>query len=276
MEIDTSILNINEFENDFDDDFSFDIQKRGQEYYHNGKVLWVSKNKDNEFYAKVNGKNDNQYFVKIIKKGKYDYSYFCTCPCGYTCKHEYAVLMAVQNNEFDNIELLPSIKEVECDIESLIREIPAEKLKEYMLSPIGKDKVCFEMSSFNDYFRSYLPKQSYDYYYNNLYNSILLSNDIELMKNYFDYINSYIVCNDFEDSYIIIKSIVEAYHNTNRLNYNDYLVNYFPKIAMFLRITYRKGSNDLKNEINKWLIYVASKNYYDNLYLEDAIIGIKG
>ena len=96
------------------------------------------------------------------------------------------------------------------------------------------------------------------------------------MKNYFDYINSYIVCNDFEDSYIIIKSIVEAYHNTNRLNYNDYLINYFPKIAMFLRITYRKGSNDLKNEINKWLINVASKNYYDNLYLEDAIIGIKG
>ena len=81
MEIDTNILNTNEFENDFDDDFSFDIQKRGQEYYHNGKVLQVSKNKDNEFYAKVNGKNDNQYFVKIIKKGKYDYSYFCTCPC---------------------------------------------------------------------------------------------------------------------------------------------------------------------------------------------------
>ena len=66
MEIDTNILNANEFENDFDDDFSFDVQKRGQEYYHNEKVLWVSKNKDNEFYAKVNGKNDNQYFVKII------------------------------------------------------------------------------------------------------------------------------------------------------------------------------------------------------------------
>ena len=41
MEIDTNILNANEFENDFDDDFSFDVQKRGQEYYHNGKVLWV-------------------------------------------------------------------------------------------------------------------------------------------------------------------------------------------------------------------------------------------
>ena len=81
MEIDTNILNANEFENDFDDDFSFDVQKRGQDYYHNGNVLWVSKNKDNEFYAKVNGKNDNQYFVKIIKKGKYDYDYMIGIEC---------------------------------------------------------------------------------------------------------------------------------------------------------------------------------------------------
>ena len=44
---------------------------------------------------------------------------------------------------------------------------------------------------------------------------------------------------------------------------------------MFIRIAYRKGNDELKEEIQKWIQKYEEKNYYDDIFLEDMIIGIK-
>ena len=48
----------------------------------------------------------------------------------------------------------------------------------------------------------------------------------------------------------------------------------FPVISMYLRVIYRKCDNNLKEKMNSWIEELQKNNYYNNLFLEDAIIMI--
>lgn len=94
---------------DIDQYFSFEILRRGYDYYKKGKVKEIVKLKDGVI-AKVSG--SEQYEVTIIlNKNKYDME--CTCPYAEdnNCKHMAAVLYCLKNND------LP-IKENNINIES--------------------------------------------------------------------------------------------------------------------------------------------------------------
>ena len=41
---------------------------------------------------------------------------------------------------------------------------------------------------------------------------------------------------------------------------------------MLLRIIYRKCDFSLRKDIKNWTLELESKNYYNNLYLEDIVI----
>ena len=86
------------FNDDLDKLFDYPIIERGKEYHKEGRVFFLEKIKD-RYFAVVGGKNI--LYVVIIK---YDdenkkTSVYCSCPCEYYCKHIYATIMAIRNNE---------------------------------------------------------------------------------------------------------------------------------------------------------------------------------
>ncbi|MBO5375595.1 MAG: hypothetical protein J6A52_01950 [Bacilli bacterium] len=258
---------------ELEDEFSYQIIERGKDYYNSGSIVLCCKH-DNKYYAKVRGTNDKPYIVRVeITEDGVDYD--CTCPCTYPCKHEYAVLMAITNQEYSNIELKPEMKEKKDTLQNVIKQIPADELKEYLLSPKGQDYVCFEMEAFEEYFRKYYPSQSYEYYYNNLYNALAVDGEyIELIDTYIDKIRQYISNKEFEESFKIFRSIISAYNDTNTLNVEPYIVSQFPTLGMLLRIIFRKCDARTKQDIRSWIIELENDNYYNNLYLEDIVVMI--
>ena len=258
----------------FKEDFTSQIRKRGLEYYENGNVLNVYKSK-NKYIAKVDGSDYKPYEITLIlQNNKIDYN--CSCPCDYPCKHEYATLLAISNKEYLEVELKEIIKEKEMDLKNILESIPADEIKKYLLSPIGLDNVIFEMKNFSKYFISYYPIQGYYFYYNNLYNALTLEDKYkEITKDYLERIKNYIRGNKFKEVLNIAKAIIQAYNDTNKLNYDDNLIDMFLKLGMFLRITYRKSSVEDKKNLDEWINQLENKNFYDNYYLEDIMLSIK-
>lgn len=257
-----------------EDDFDYQIIERGRSYYNSGKVSQVYKT-GNRYSAKVYGTGDKVYDVTITVDDDYTADYECSCPCDYPCKHEYAVLMAISNKEYKEIELKPIIKEQQYNTLDIIEKIPSDELKKYILTR-GREYVDFDKEAFDKYFSAYLPKYSYDYYYNKLYNSIILnSNYNSIAEGYIVLAKNYLNKNEFEDVFKIIKSIIEAYKDTDKLNFDDYVFDMLSKLAMLLRITYRKSNSTVKENIMSWAKQLSASNFYDNYYLEDIIIGLR-
>ena len=253
------------------DDFEEPIKTRGENYYDAGRVVSCIKDK-NHFHAKVLGSNDNCYDVNF-DVDRYGVDYDCTCPCEFPCKHCYATLLAILDGEYREVDLKEEVFEVRNSLHQLVEKIPAEELKEYLLSDNGMEHVCFEVKAFENYFRNYLPVQSYEYYYNNLYNALVLDeNAYDLIELDLRKVKQYINDNNYLESFKIIGAIVTALTDTNLLDSDDCVTELFPKLGMFMRITYRKGDDKVRDNINEWVNHLKENNYYNNCYLEDMIL----
>ena len=176
---DVNTFDENDLLKEMDDCFEYQIKSRGRKYYEDGNVVLCCKIKGkNKYYAKVRGSDEKPYIVSV-ENTLDDVLLNCTCPCDFPCKHEYAVLIAISNREYFVSDLKPEIKKKKSDLKSVLELIPAEEIKDYLLSSKRIDSVCFEMNIFENYFRKYYPNQEYEYYYNNLYNSLSLDNGYE-------------------------------------------------------------------------------------------------
>lgn len=134
--------------------------------------------------------------------------------------------MAISNLKYKEVELKPTIRMKEIDMNQILKSIPAEEIKEYIISSNEKN-VSFEMSSFTNHFRKYFPKAEYDFYYNNLFNLIILKKHcISKTEAYINKARQYLIANEFEEVFKIIKSIIEAYNDTNQINYNGYVFDF--------------------------------------------------
>ena len=287
MIIDTSLSNksetglFNDFHCDevylldnYEKDFDYQIRNRGLDYYQSNKIINVFKNK-NVYITKVKGSGSEVYKV-VLKVHKDNISYSCTCPYSFHCKHEYAVLIAISNKEYSQIKLKKEIKEQDTNLKAIIEKIPAEELKTYLLSATGMDKVAFEMEAFTNYFRKYYPMQSYDYYYNNLYNVLVIEDDyLTLVESYLNRVKQYISGCKFNEVVNILKALINAFKDTDRLNAADDFTDLLPRIGMFLRVTYRKADERVKVKIREWISVLKKANFYGNYYLEDIIISIE-
>ena len=256
-----------------DADFYEEIKKRGKDYYEKRYIISCFKS-GNEYHAKVAGSDDNVYDVNVIIDD-WGIDFYCTCPCDFPCKHEYACLIAISKKEYKTINLKPENLEKNIKINDILKQIPAEEVKSYLLSLIENKKITLDKELFEEQFIKYLPKQDYEYYYNKLYNSLVLDNNyIDLVNSYFAKINRYISAKEFNECFKIIKSIIESYKDSDRLNDNNYIISIFPNLGMYLRIIYRKVDEKGKNDIDNWILKLDSANYYDNCYLEDIILSI--
>ena len=233
--------------------FQHQIIKRGEDYYKAGNVIQVIKNK-NTFIAKVKG--NNYYEVKInIDNDSKTLSCNCTCPCEFLCKHEYAVLLAIKNKKYIEKELKEEIVKNNISLNELIQNIPATELKDYILKIIfNKNFSDYLVLNFNDFevdFLKYLPSQSYEYYYNNLYNYVMINDEIRFDCKYIikDLINS----EKYEEAFLVIKAFIEVANDTKHFEKIEIIINKYSDIALFLRMIYRKSDNILKEKIEEWL-----------------------
>lgn len=246
--------------------FSNVVVSRGEEYYEDGKVSEVTKLGD-LFVSEVCGTED--YTVRIVINDE-ETLMSCDCPYEDNCKHEFATLLAIQNGNYTEEELKPFVKENRLTVEELIKKIPAEALKKYLLSDSGLANTDFDLEDLERTFIELIPKQEYDFYYNSLYNSYLLKDDVfNLYDSYYDEIRKYIDAEDYEQAFFIIKAILEVTHDLDLDIVSDY-----PELGMYLRITYRKSDNQIKKHIEKYIMYLVLHQYYGNCYLEDMIVHI--
>lgn len=90
-------IDLDLFNDDIDDIFSYSITKRGLDYYENDKVLYLEK-VDDRYFSVVEG---SKKYVVVIKynEEKKKMSVYCSCPCDFYCKHIYAVILSIRNNE---------------------------------------------------------------------------------------------------------------------------------------------------------------------------------
>ena len=254
--------------------FQYQIVKRGENYYKSGNVIQIIKNK-NFFIAKVKG--SNYYEVKInIDNDSKTLSCNCTCPYEFLCKHEYAVLLAIKNKKYIEKELKEEIVKNNISLNELIQNIPALELKDYILKIIFNknfsDSLVLDFNDFEVDFLKYLPSQPYEYYYNNLYNYVMINDEIRFDCKYIikDLINS----EKYEEAFFIIKAFIEVANDTKHFEKIEIMINKYSDIALFLRIIFRKSNDDLKNNIKDWLDKITRNNYYDCVYLEDMILNI--
>lgn len=90
---------------DIDKYFSYDILRRGYDYYKKGRVKKIIKLKDG-FIAKVNGSEEYTVTILIDKSKKEIKSLECNCPYALenNCKHMAAVLYCIKNNDLSTKE----------------------------------------------------------------------------------------------------------------------------------------------------------------------------
>lgn len=259
--------------NCYEDDFNKHEKNLGRDYYKSKKVVSLVKTKDH-YRAKVSGHEKNMYHVDInvhLEEGYVDYT--CDCPCDFSCKHIYAVMLALKDKNYKVVELKEETKEKKLTVLEMIEKIPPEELKEYIVGDLGKEAVAFDRERLEQYFSKYLPRQSYTYYYNNLHNTLVLDGHTPgLLDKYLKKIQCALSKSDYIEAYYVCKAIIEATKDTSNLNNWQELINSFPLLAMYLRIIYRKSDEELKTTIDIWMKILKKRNYYDCVYLEDIVL----
>lgn len=255
--------------------FESQIISRGREYFKNDEVIRCLKT-DEGYISKVNGNYGNEYTVKIEESGD-KLEMYCTCPYQDNCKHEYATLLAIDNNKYKEINLLPEILNEGYNVVDFIKAIPSEELKEYILKQANMGSVFITEEFIKEYFIKYLPKENKEYFYNTIYNNCIIENDLpkELINEYLNKIRIHIDQTYYNYAFIIIEAIIDAIYDSKIEVSTETLIEIYSKLGVFIRISYRKGDNKLKEEINNFIDKYYSTNYNNDVYLEDMLMTIK-
>lgn len=258
-------------------DFKEIIRNRGEDYYYQGRVLKVFKN-GNEYRSKVKGSDGDIYDVLITVDDETMASYECSCPYDDNCKHEYATLLAIAKAQYKEVELKENITEEVISVKKLIELIPAEEFKKYVLSKTYNENITLDIDMLAKEFNRYTPVQSYEYYYNNLYNKLVLEDDniLDYLDNYYEKIRTYLNSLNYQEVFIILKAIIEAYHDSNKMSLEENFFDLILKVGMFMRIIYRKPNGEVQKEIDEYATSLKNASFYNNDYLEDMILTLKG
>lgn len=224
------------------------IKIRGKKYYEHNKIEYVKKiENDYDYYALVEGSKDNTYEVYI---NSYDCQGTCACPYSYECKHMYAVLLAIQNKEYQLIQTkYPTY--VSYDINEIIKKIPAHKIKEAILNRSNIFNI--NLPRFKSEFKNYFPKEKYIHYYNKLYNCIMTNQEYdELIIDYISYIEEYIRDNDYLEAFKIIKSIFEVEKDIENKDFSEVLSYMREPLNKLLQVVSDKSNETIKKQIKEW------------------------
>lgn len=259
------------------DEFEYQIIKRGISYFKKKNVIAVYKNGNNYYSNVISDNGVDEYNVKITESED-GFDMECNCPCYYPCKHEYATLLAIDNNDIKDVKLLPEPEYISYELHEVIDKIPSEELKKYIIEKVKTTRLVFnDIETFNRQFNKHIPIQKEEYYYNRLYNKLVMKMSVnELISDYMNVTKQYIDYKNYKQAFVIIRSLVNAFYkvekNTSLEHLEDGII---AKLGMYLRIIYRKIKEDEKPKINDWINELTKQVFFGDVYLEDMILTIK-
>lgn len=249
--------------------FNETIKKRGLDYYKENKVIYCQKI-HNKYIAKVYGSYDNNYKVIIEFVGN-TLNLSCTCPCEFNCKHEYATLLAVKNHEYQTVKLKKEINKYRETLYNEIQKIPANELKEYFSKNLS-NLVNFNKNDFEETFSKYLKGQSYNYYYNNLYNTIITNENYSLLiYKYKDDIINRLVGHNYRDAFNIIKAIINAFIDTDKINSID-VFKTIESLSSYQYLIVKEANFKLIQDIKSWYKYIKRNKYFNSPVLNIFVL----
>lgn len=139
-------LNGEEEKYDNEKSFKFDLYKdeldicfrknvitKGRKYYASDKVKFLEKIND-KYYAVVEEK-DNYAVIINYNKELDETTLYCSCPCEFHCEHEYAVMLAIRNKEFNKFYKVTYDIETENVMEKIVG------FKYYLCAGVKDDKL---------------------------------------------------------------------------------------------------------------------------------------
>ena len=255
-------------------EFAPQIINRGIAYYNEGKVLKCFKTSDG-YISKVRGSYGNEYVVKITSSED-GYSMTCNCPYSENCKHEYSTILAIENKKFKEIKLLPEEDE-ENSLVEILNSVPSKELKKYLILKAELEEIEYiDEEDIKTFFYKYIPKISKYGVYSKLYNRFLIEGyEREVLEKQFDIIRKNVDVKDFHYVFVLVTAIIDAICDSKVDISSELLMDIYLKLGIFIRIAYRKGNNETKQDIEIW-----RKKYLDNdsngdVYLEDMLLSIK-
>lgn len=106
------------FNGDIDNLFDEKIVARGHKYYKENRIFYLEKIED-KYISVVFG---SQPYITIIKYDEKDNKMmvYCSCPCEFYCKHMYAVIMAIRNNELKKFPRIYYKNESKSTLENIM------------------------------------------------------------------------------------------------------------------------------------------------------------
>lgn len=241
--------------NNIDKYFSFDILRRGYDYYKKGKVKEIAKY-DNKFSAVVNG--TDKYKVDItLNKDKYDMK--CTCPYAEkeNCKHMAAVLYCLKNQDL-------LIKTSTIDIPNV------------EISDFEKFKKNFKRE-YNKLFhnRSYIYENELDDY-EELVGSFIketikyIDSNIELAYDIFEYllidIDALDVYDEFGQKENMINTLFESFEKL----FDDEKI--FVRFLAFIGTIYTMNSDDYYFNRKEYVLSMLCRYIKNKWQAEDTLI----
>lgn len=248
---------------EFEQDFYPAIRERGKKIQEEKKVYNVKKI-DDMYTSEVLGSNLEIYNVEI---DPYYHDLYCSCPCEGECKHIYATLLEIEKGNYKNINLLDEVEITKVNIADVINDIPSDEIKNYLLS-ISDILTEDQKEVFENKFINFYPKKSYDYYYTNIYNNILLENN-NIYTTIIDDIKKYVESKDYEQVFTIISSFINVTLNLDYLYNDKKIIDYLNSLGVYLRITYRYANTEFKEVIELFADEILK---VCNIYIEDFII----
>ena len=249
--------------------FNETIKKRGLDYYKENKVIYCQKIY-NKYIARVYGSYDNNYKVTIEFTGN-TLNLSCTCPCKFNCKHEYATLLAIKNHAYQKVYLKPKVKRQKEPLSIELKKVPAKELKEYFSKNLS-NLVNFNKNNFEETFSKYLKGQSYNYYYNNLYNAIITNENYSLLiYKYKDDIINRLVGRNYRDAFNIIKAIINAFIDTDKINSIDAFKT-IESLSSYQYLIVKEADFKLIQDIKSWYKYIKRNKYFNSPVLNIFVL----
>ncbi len=182
-------------------EYNYTIQRRGYDIYENG-LVYFNNTSNNIMTYEVEGSSYNSYKVEVYFNNNEINEIICDCPCDFPCKHEYAVLMNLDNNDETDCYSILRNKEVvdkerQESLDNIINNLDCNTLKEDILYLIN------EVSSVNEYFyekyNKFDVKTDVMKYINELLKLATIYEKIRYNEDYEEYDDYYKDYSDYEE-----------------------------------------------------------------------------
>ena len=270
--------------NNFEDNISSVIFKRGEDYYFDNAVVDLQDMENGQWFAVVEGSYDYEVDIRLDSNGNIQ-DYACNCPYdGETCKHVVAVLLKIKD-ETQISENNDKKQKKQVAWKEIADNVPEDELRKFVKIYAAKNRnfrsnLCIHFSEYDNVDNSGVYRQTVqDIFfsaggrsgftdYNHAYTAMMPINDM-LYK-----ADGLVETNNYKEAFRIVSAI--APECINNIEYIDDsngecggAINHsFEVVSEVLKLS---DDETFKNEVFEWILQQAQNQNYDDYGCADEL-----